>query len=152
MLKVSSARGNKSTFQQVGNLAELTHRGIRQGFFRLGNELKKELNREVLKKDKRGKTYIRRDRAGRRRRHVSSARGQTPANRTGAYRKAIGYQIRGGEQMEFGIRDSVDYAKFLEDGTKKMAPRPGVGNAVKSQQRNAREFFESSIDIAVNRK
>lgn len=152
MLSIVGLSRNDLTFQQVDNLDLLTYRGIRQGFERLGNELKKELNREVLKKDKSGRTYIRRDRAGRRRRHVASARGQTPANRTGTYRRAIGYQLRGGEQMEFGIRDSVDYAEFLEKGTRKMAPRPGVGNAVKAKQRDAMTFFEGSLDIALNEK
>ena len=54
--------------------------------------------------------------------------------------------------MEFGIRDSVDYAEFLEKGTRKMAPRPGVGNAVKAKQRDAMTFFEGSLDIALNEK
>lgn len=152
MLSIVGLSRNELTFQQVDNLDLLIARGIRQGFRRLGDELKKEMNREVLKKDKRGRTYIRRDKAGRRRRHVASAKGQTPANRTGTYRKAIGYQLRGAEGMEFGVRARVKYAEYLEDGTRKMAPRPGVGNAVKAKQRDAMTFFEGSIDIAVNRK
>ena len=150
MLSIKGGQNNQSTFNQVDNLEELTRRGIRQGFFRLGNELKKELNREVLAKNKRGKTYIRRDRIGRRRRHVASAAHQTPANRTGAYRRAIGYQLRGSEQLEFGIRDTVDYGLYLEIGTKHMRARPGVGNAVKVKQRGAMTFFEGSLEAALN--
>ena len=149
MLRFIGKSSNRSTSDQIDKIDELTRQGIRQGFFRLGNELKKEMNREVLKKDKRGRTYIRRDKAGRRRRHVASAKGQTPANRTGTYRKAIGYQLRGGEEMEFGVRASVKYAEFLEDGTRNMAPRPGIGNAVKAKQRDAMTFFESSLDISL---
>ena len=48
--------------------------------------------------------------------------------------------------MEFGVRSGAPYAKFLEDGTGKMAPRPGLGNSVKATQRNAAAFFESSLD------
>lgn len=152
MLRFIGKSSNRSTSDQIDKIDELTRQGIRQGFFRLGNELKKELNREVLKKDKRGQTYNLRTRTGRRRRHVSSAAGQTPANMTGAYRKAAGYQLRGGEEMEFGIRDSVDYAAFLENGTKNMSARPGVGNAVKAKQKDAMTFFEGSLDIALNSK
>jgi len=144
------ASGNRKVFLQIDDLKERTERGIRQGFFRLGARLKQELNEEVLKKNKRGKIYIRKDRAGRRRRHQASARGQTPANRTGNYRRNIGFQIRGSQQLEFGIREGAPYAKFLEDPN--ILDRPGLGNAVKATTRDARGFFDSSLDAELNAK
>ncbi len=152
MLSFKEGPSNNRVFVQIDDLDNRTQRGIRQGFFRLGARFKQELNKKVLEKNKRGRTYIRRDRAGRRRRHIASAAGQTPANMTGNYRRNIGFQIRGSQQLEVGIREGAPYAKWLEEGTKRMAPRPGIGNAVKSITRDARTFFNSSLDMELNAK
>lgn len=152
MLDIVSGRRNARVFKQINEIEDRTRRGIRQGFFRLGNDLVRTLSEEVLKKNKRGRTYTRKDRIGRRRRHVASAPGQTPANRTGNYRKNAGYQLRGAEQLEFGIRDGAPYGIFLEEGTRKMAPRPGLTNAVKANERNARTDFSGSIEQELNAK
>lgn len=152
MLSLGEGSSNNRVFLQIDDLNNRTERGIRQGFFRLGARLKQELNNKVLEKNKRGRTYIRKDRAGRRRRHVASDAGQSPANRTGNYRRNIGFQIRGSQQLEFGIRDGAEYAVFLENGTNKMKARPGLGNAVKSTARDARGFFDSSIRMELDKK
>lgn len=152
MLSFKGGSGNNRVFIQVDDLDNRTQRGIRQGFFRLGDELVRTLRKQVLEKNKRGRTYIRRDRAGRRRRHIASAPGQTPANRTGNYRKNADYKLRGSKQLEFGILEGAPYATFLENGTSRMAARPGLGNSVKENQRNARTFFESSIERELNAK
>jgi len=141
---------NRKVELQIKNLTELTTRGIRQGFFRLGSALKKDLNDQVLEKNKTGKVYIVRTRGGQRgsgraRRHQSSAPGQTPANLTGNYRRNIGYQIHGSDQLQFGIRDGAEYATFLESGTSRMRPRPGLGNTVKKMQGQANEYFSDSL-------
>lgn len=142
---------NRKVFLQIDQLEERTNRGIRQGFFRLGARLKQEMNKEVLKKNKQGRVYLSKDRAGRRRRHRASAPGQTPANRTGNYRRNIGYQLRGASELEFGVREGAPYAEFLEEGTRRMSPRPGVGNTVKATEREARTFFEGSLDTELNK-
>lgn len=146
MIRLTESAANQKVFLQIDQLEQRSERGIRQGFFKLGSRLTQELRQELLKKNKRGRVYIRKDRAGRRRRHRASAAGQTPANRTGNYRKNVGYQIRGSQQLEFGVRNGAEYAKFLEDGTSRMAARPGIGNAVKATARDARSFFDSSLE------
>ncbi len=151
VLSFKEGPSNNRVFVQISDLDNRTQRGIRQGFFRLGARFKQELNKQVLEKNKTGRTYIRRDRAGRRRRHVASAAGQTPANMKGNYRRNIGFQLRGA-QLEVGIREGAPYAKFLEEGTKRMAPRPGVGNTVKSTARDARTFFVGSLMKELNAK
>ena len=150
MLRFEADPKNDRVFVQLFESDDRTSRGIRQGFFRLGARLKQEMNKEVLKKNKSGRVYTRKDKAGRRRRHRASGPGQTPANRTGNYRKNIGFQIRGTRQLEFGVRNGADYAGFLERGTSKMKARPGVGNAVIATTRDARGFFESSIQSELN--
>ena len=151
MLRVKDGGGNKRTFNQLDQAEFRTERGIRQGFFFLGNQLNRELSRQMLEKNKRGRVYIRRTRSGARRRHKSSAPGQTPANMTGNMRKHRGYQVRGADQMEWGIRDGADYAVFLEKGTRKMRPRPGLKNTIRATQRDGQTGFERELEAALKK-
>lgn len=151
MLEFMARRGNEKIFIQINDVDNRTVRGIRQGFFRLGSNLKKELNRQVLAKPKGGRLYRLRTKSGRRRNHRASAPGETPANLTGNYRRNIGFQLKGTSELEFGIRDGAPYAEFLEEGTPRMAARPGVTNAVQEGQRNAQLFLESSLNNELNK-
>jgi len=144
-MKLKESSGNQEVFLSLENIEDNTRRGIRQGFFRVGRVLRKDLRQELIKKNKTGRIYIRRTKTGRRRRHRASGPGQTPASFSGNYRRNIGFQIHGSENMQFGIRDGAPYAEFLEDGTSIMAARPGVGNTVKANQKNTQLLFESSI-------
>ena len=151
MFQFKADKKNRRVELQIQNLVVLTTRGIRQGYFQLGSALKIDMNAEVLKKNKKGQIYIVRTSGGRRgvgksRRHRASAPGQTPANLTGNYRRAIGYEIHGSDSMEFGIRDDVDYGDFLESGTSRMSARPGVGNTVTKMQGQANEYFMGNIE------
>lgn len=145
MITVKQDSGNQRAIIRISNMSEATRRGLRQGFFQLGNDLQKTASRQILKKPKGGRTYLIR-RGKTRRRHVASAPGESPANLSGSYRKSIGFKIKGSTQMEFGAGNSkVPYAVFLEKGTKRMQPRPGLGNAVRATQRNARRYFADNI-------
>ena len=139
---------NKRAFIAIDELEKRTQRGIRQGFFALGDDLNNELSKQMLAKNKRGRVYITRIKGGSRRRHKASAPGQTPANRSGAMRRARGYQIRGSDQLEWGIRSGRDaeHAEFLESGTSRMSARPGLRNTVRATQRNAHNDFSTNID------
>lgn len=151
MLDMSPGRNNREVFLNVRNLDRATQKGIRRGFYNLGDHLSSELSKEMLSKNKTGRVYFRRNRGGGRRRHTASAAGQTAANRRGTMRKARGYQIRGSDQMEFGIRSGrgADYAEFLENGTRNMEARPSVGNAVQATQRDAFTGFSDAIESSI---
>lgn len=144
MITVKQDRRNREAFIRIKRMDEATRRGMRQGFFQYGKDLVKTASRQILAKPKGGRTYLVR-RGKTRRRHVASAPGESPANLSGAYRKSIGFKIFGSAQMHFGAGNSkVPYAAFLEKGTKRMQPRPGLGNAVEATQRNAvRHFYEN---------
>lgn len=143
--------GNRRVFINISSLSEHTYRGIRQGFFQIGHDLVRTAKRDVLKKPKSGRTYLIR-RGKTRRRHVASAPGESPANISGKYRKSIGFKIKGSSQLIFGAGSpSVEYAKFLEKGTSKMEPRPGLGNAVKATERNARQYFVTGIERSIGK-
>jgi len=142
MIEMHEGHGNKTVYIIINKIDESTRRGIRQGFFRLGSSLRRTASKQILSKNKTGRVYLIR-RGKRYRRHRASAPGESPANLSGNYRRKIGFQIRGHKEMEFGGR--ADYSAFLEDGTNKMEPRPGLGNAVKAEERNSIGYFESEI-------
>lgn len=142
-LDIRQVRGQPA-FESMENLAARTRFGVEKGLWLSGKDIKAEFSRQVLAKDKVGRLYIRRDRAGRGRRHRASAPGQTPANRTGAYRKGFDFSVDGAHQLTVG--DTVAYAVFLELGTSRMKPRPGLGNAVGASERNIIRNLTTSIE------
>jgi len=127
------------SFESMVNIEANTKFGIERGLFRLGKDLIQSFNAET-KKRKSGILY---SVPGRRRRIRASAPGQSPAVRTGKYKKAVGYKISG-STMRFG--NSVEYAGFLETGTSRMKARPGLGNALKDNQRNGLLAMADSIE------
>ncbi len=149
-VKFTGNRQNKKVFGVIKDLPKLTKRGLRQGMFKAGQGLIGEANREILKGDKTGVVYVRRDRAGRRRRHMSSAAGETHANRSGTLRKSLSFQLRGSSEIEFGYgvssgKEAPEYAKFVEFGTTKMKARPSLNNALDAEQGNMTQHFGGGI-------
>jgi len=138
--------GNKKAFKSVRDAPGVTRRAIRQAYFKIGKDHTEELSRQMLEKNKRGRIYIRINKAGRRRRHRASAPGQTAANLTGNMRRNRGFQLKGSDQMEFGIRDTP-YAEFLERGTGKMTARPSLGNTVRALQKNTTNYFARELGL-----
>ena len=117
-------------------------KGIGLAFKDIGKSLTKTLKEDLNDSgSKTGRLY--RVRVGNRIiLHKSSGPGQTPDTMTGKYEKNIRIEVSGGNQMKFGIDSAVKYSGFLEEGTSKMVERPGLGNTVKKEERNARKYFE----------
>ena len=129
-------------FESAANIEANTVFGIERGLFRLGKDLIQSFNQQT-KERKSGKLYRV---PGRRRRVRASAEGESPAVRTGKYKKAVGYKISG-TTMRFG--NSVEYAGYLETGTSRMKARPGLGNALKDNQRNGLLSISDSIKAEI---
>jgi len=127
------------SFESMHNIEANTKFGFQRGLFRLGKDLIQSFNRET-KKRKTGKLYRV---PGRRRRVRASAAGESPAVRTGKYKKAVGYKISG-VTMRFG--NSAKYAGRLETGTTRMDKRPGLANSIKDNQRNGLLAMSDSIE------
>jgi hypothetical protein len=124
--------------------------------FKVGHSLIAVANQETLKGVKTGIVYIRRDKAGRRRRHLSSAPGETHANRTGTLRRSLSFQLRGSSEIEFGYgvssgKEAPEYARAIEFGFEKrnLKPRPSLKNALNSEQGNMTQHFENGIKKAL---
>ena len=149
MPKLIADKANKQVFAQLDDLNDRTRRGIRRFWFALGKTLTKSFNKAVLKKPRFGRVYrVRRGKTTRR--HVASRPGETPANLSGNYRRSIGYQIRGVMEMQFG--NSAEYASFLENGTSRMAERPGLGNAVDATEGEALQDASNILERELTRR
>ena len=85
---------------------------------------------------------------GRKRR--ASVAGESFANRSGAAKKTLGFEVHGAEEVEFGFRanDPTIYTKFLEEGTSKMASRPTVKIASKSTVGKAQTIMLTELQKA----
>lgn len=132
----------------IKNLRKLTKEGIEYAAWQSAKQLQQETSQQILKAPKSGKVYIRRDSAGRGRRHIASAPGETHANRSGALRRSLAFKVNSSE-IEFGYgvtrSDAPDYAWFVEFGTRKMGARPSLQNGINSQRRNFQNNFDRQI-------
>lgn len=134
-----------------------TQRGIRRGWFDLARDLKATANAEILRKPKGGRVYLVKTRTGRRR-HVASAPGETHANLKGRLRRSLSWKVRGTDSMDFGYgvsttsrNEAPPYAPHVEFGTRRMAERPSLENAITATQREAEQNFERAIRTEVMR-
>lgn len=104
-----------------GLVSEINRAAISNGV--RGVQILRSAALEVLGQDGSGRVY--------RNGHVASAPGQPPAPDTGNLRKnwrqkviAAPNGIGNGVRIRMQIKTDTFYAKFLEHGTRKMAPRP----------------------------
>lgn len=139
-------RRNRRAQELLNDPAANIKRSIRQGFFQLGRDLKAEANREILKGKKTGRVYYIRTAGGRKRRHVSSAPGETHANITGEVRRSVGWVVTGSRSLTFGYGvdprgPAPERGEWLEFGTTRMKARPTLQNAMAATERNAEVYF-----------
>lgn len=149
-VKFIQVSGNKDVFARIEGTEKLTKRGLRQGMFRSGQTLRASASQEILKGKKTGIIYVRRIKGGRRRRHQSSAPGETHANLTGTLRRSLSFQLRGSKEIEFGYgvsagKSAPDYARTIEFGSSKIRARPSLKNALNKEQGNLVQHFLDEI-------
>jgi len=154
MMGVKQDSANRRVFLRINGLDKATKAGIRAGFFDFAKDLQIDTNREILRRPKKGQVYILRTKAGRRRRHVASASGETHANLSGVLRRSLSWKVTGTSKLEWGYGvlnvPAPDYAKYVEDGTRRMAPRPSLALGVKRNLRNAEVHFKNGILRRIN--
>ncbi len=90
----------------------------RQVSIRSGILLKTQAIRNINRKSK-GRIYIRKNR-----KHVASRPYHSPNSMTGQLRKSIGFYYTNKALIFGGGNQKVNYAKFLELGTRQIEPRP----------------------------
>ena len=133
---------------KINSLLKNTHQGVRKGFYFAGKSLVKESVKLINTKPKSGRFYKVSVGIGGRglknsRRHQASASGEAPAVITGSLRRNIDFKVHGSNFIEFG--NNLDYGKFLEIGTSKMAKRPYLLPAIKKDAKNTQNYIRREI-------
>ena len=157
-IKIIAGKDNVRAEIQVRELAMRNAKAIRLAFYKIGKDLKATASKLILEKPKGGKTY-KIKRLSRRITHKSSAPGEAPANLSGRLRRSLDFNVIGSDRMEFGYRAGtgnsggnagVNYGKWLERGTNRMKARPGLFLAIKENEKNAVEHFETELKKELN--
>lgn len=150
-LDIIDHAGNSRSTESAKNIAANTRFGVEKALWHSGKDLQSEFSKQVLAKDKTGRIYFRQTKGGGKRRHRASGPGQTPANRTGAYRKGFGFSVDRADQLRIGVEAIGDgpgglYPLYLELGTSRMAARPGLGNTVRAGERDILRNLAGEIE------
>ena len=139
---ISVSEEKREAQLHIDNTIKMTKRGIRQGFYEVGKNLKGAANTAILAKDKTGRIYkIQRGKIVRR--HRASSPGQTFANLSGAARRSLAFSVHGASELEFGFEENQEthYTKILETTLK----RPALGNAVRKESGNNIMILERKL-------
>lgn len=106
---------NKRVFLDLDGRVEKTRGAISEALKQMG-QISVDYTRHILNTgQKTGRQYKSLP-------NRSSAPFQAPATQTGRLARSVEYVSNGADRLEVG--DTVDYGKFLEDGTRRMKPRP----------------------------
>ena len=142
---------NRLLYREVQDLPSRGHQVFRDGFFGYMKALKKRANKEILRKPKGGVTRWIRTKTGKRRRHRASRPGETHANASGELRRSLSWKVNGWETAEFGYGISTnaqnkapEYAEWVTHGTRFMAPRPSLMNAIRLEDRD--KHFDAALE------
>lgn len=89
---------------------------IRNCLLNYGKEIQQELYKVITTGSRSGRGYWFRGTL-----HIASAPGEPPANRSGRLANSFEYKVG---TYDLVVGSDLNYAKFLEEGTVKMKPRP----------------------------
>ncbi|MCP4489031.1 MAG: hypothetical protein GY820_17215 [Gammaproteobacteria bacterium] len=122
MIDIKVTPKTKQVLLQFDRMPRKAEAGLYTALHGIGDEFVKEERRLQRLKNKTGRWY-----AGVR----ASAPGEVPAKRTGKLSRSTRYRVHSPFYMSFG--QSMDYAKYLADGTSRMAPRANLRQAVNNK-------------------
>ena len=111
--------------EALGAVLRATYGGrtsVRRIMGRVGIAVQRAVRYEIKNSPRGGRVYKRK-----RKTHKASAPGQAPAVDSGALLRSYTYQVGDGY---VDVGSNIEYAPYLEFGTRKMAPRPHLRPAV----------------------
>ncbi len=133
MIKIIADKNNKIVFKHLSQLDQHFKSGVHEAYIVIGEYLKRT-NEKDFRDRKSGRLYRIRVR-GEMINHRASAPGEAPARLTGALEKTIKTKTSGFTQMDYSAGGGrVNYAGFLEDGTRKMAARPYMIKSIRENE------------------
>lgn len=133
-MRIYTNKRSKRVLVKFNKHEELHKQGIENALEDLGDIVGRENERIITTGARTGRLYRFNGRD-----HRASAPGQAPANRTGRLHKSYTYEAHGWQTMTIG--EEADYAGFLENGTRRMAPRPHLIVAINATAAQAIELM-----------
>jgi hypothetical protein len=140
MIRIQSLRSNKRTFFIIKHGVRRARHGLRIGLTEIGKENSRHLKTMIRTGSRTGRWYGN---------HRASAPGEPPANWTGRLARSVGFKNYGHSRMEFG--EVAFYGRFLEDGTRIMAPRPHMKRTVDEKSKDNYNTLAHSVDRELKR-
>ena len=138
MTSISIDPKSREVIIKIKGLDRSIASNTRKAFRFIGKQLKATAVKNILKKGRNGRQYKYQGAI-----HIASEPGESWANRSGKAKGGLFYRVINSTKMKFG--NTVDYAKFLELGTFKMAPRPAHLISIKQNRRNIVNAFDRNI-------
>ncbi len=125
-MEIKVDKRSREILLKIPGIADDIKRNLINALNEIGSEVIKEDKRLIRSKNKTGRIYKFRGRD-----HQASAPGEAPAMMTGRLLRSANYRTRNHQEMSVG--ESSDYAAFLENGTRKMSPRPHLIRAINNK-------------------
>lgn len=124
---------DRETIKRLMSASKNFKNGCRLGLRKAGEMVSEEIKLAIKNPPKSGRKYPSMPQR-------SSAPGEAPAYQYGGLYRSTGYKTMSYDRMEVGYR--AKYGLYVELGTVKMRPRPGISTAVSRKS--------ASVAIAIN--
>lgn len=136
-------KDNSKIFNLLREISPRTKRIIKERNYRVGQDLRREAIVSTQRSNKTGRIYRFKGRT-----HRSSGPGQSHANRTWSLTRSIGYAVSSELRFGYGVGNTAGpkpkYAEWVELGTRKMAARPTLLNAILNSRRNTLRTYQEN--------
>jgi len=141
MISVTVNKRSREVLLDISDLANKQKSNIRNALHDIGEEVKRENKRLIKEGPKTGRIYRYNGKN-----HQASAPGEPPANRSGRLMKSSNYRVRNHQEMNIG--EEAIHAVFLENGTRKMKPRPHLIRAINNKAGVTYKILEEAGKIS----
>ena len=151
MIELKGSPKNEEVYIKMKTSNRITSFAIRRAWFAVGKDVLTTARKEIRKKPRHGKVYVRRTASGRKRVHVASRPYESHANFSGDLGNSMQWKVSGPDlRFGYGIAkaNAPDYASDMENGTPggKIKPRPTLRNSINDNKRNAEQHLVSSVN------
>lgn len=143
MIKVT---GLNETIKGLGAAGELIRKAAANGVFATAQQVRNTAINSIQSQSQ-GRVVTRQSQGGNEYEHTASKPGDAPNTDTGALVRSISVEPQMPD-LEMFVGSGIEYAPFLEYGTKRMAPRPWLQPAVDANAKKLKSNIETQIQRA----
>jgi hypothetical protein len=138
MIEIKATPMTREVVADIRAFPRTFQSGLNVALQDIGSDLVSEEQKLIRRRNKTGRLYYFRGRL-----HRASAPGEVPAFRTGRLSKSTDYRRRNHLHLVFG--QQAEYAVFLANGTRKMAPRANLKQAMDNKVGRAAQIIAENV-------